>query len=232
MRISRASMLLLALAIGCDAARGADMQESVNQAVDIIKRFEGMAEQSIPEEVLRDCKGLAIMTVIKAGFIFSARGDGLVVARTPNGWSGPAGIGTGGAGFGLQIGVQATEFVFVLNTLEAVKAFAHGNFALGADLSVAAGPVGRHLAAGVMPTAAVYTYSMSQGAFAGISVEGTGIIMKKERNAQYYGRPVEAMEILTGKVPPPPGTAPLIEELRRHDPVTRALPAKPAQSGN
>ena len=77
--------------------------------------------------MLRHSKGLAIMTVVKAGLIFSAKGgQGVVVARTGRGWSGPSFIATGGAGWGLQIGAQVTDFVIVLNNDSAVKAFARG----------------------------------------------------------------------------------------------------------
>ena len=222
---------VVALMLSAAPLQAETLQQSVDQAVLVIKRFKQIPEDSIPEEVLRDAKGIAILTVVKAGFIFSARGgEGVVVARTPSGWSGPSGIGTGGAGFGLQIGVQATEFVIVLNTPSAVRAFAQGgNFELGGDLSVAAGPVGRHTAAGVLPTAAVYTYSRSQGAFAGVSLEGTVIITKNERNAEYYGRAVDAGDILGGKVAPPAGARALLRELElssgNHRPPVRALPA-------
>jgi lipid-binding SYLF domain-containing protein len=186
-------------------ARG--MQDDVDQAVTIIERFRAMPERSIPREVLRDAKGLAIMTVIKAGFIFSGRGGaGVVVARTDHGWSPPSAIGTGGAGFGFQIGAQVTEFVIVLNTYEAVKAFSQGgNIQLGGDLSVAAGPVGRSVEASVTPVAAVYTYSRSQGLFAGASLEGTIIATRNETNASYYGRAVTPGEILHGRVKTPAG---------------------------
>ena len=102
----------------------ASMQDDVDQAATIIERFQAVPEEAIPQAVLRDARGLAIMTVIKAGFGISGRGGtGVVVARTKNGWGRPSAIGTGGAGFGLQIGAQVTEFVMVLNTDEAVKAF-------------------------------------------------------------------------------------------------------------
>ena len=183
------------------------MQDDVNQAVAIIQRFQGIPERSIPAQVLRDARGLAVMTVVKAGFIFSGRGgSGVVVARTGKGWSGPSAIGTGGAGFGLQIGAQVTEFIFILNTPEAVRAFSQeGNLQLGADLSVAAGPIGRTAEAAVTPLAAVYTYSLSQGLFGGISLEGTVIGTRNEANAKYYGRYVTPEEILSGKVKAPAG---------------------------
>jgi lipid-binding SYLF domain-containing protein len=183
------------------------LQDQVDQATAVIERFKEMPEKSIPRAVLRDAKGLAILTVLKAGFIFSGQGGwGVVVAETPKGWSGPSAIATGGAGFGFQIGAQVTEFVLVLNTPEAVDAFARGaNIKLGVDLSVAAGPIGRDVAAAVTPVAAIYTYSRTQGLFAGVSLEGTVIATRDGANKEYYGREVTAKQILSGEVAPPKG---------------------------
>ncbi len=196
----------------------ATMQEQVNQATTIVERFRDMPEQGIPDAVLRDAKGLAILTVLKAGFVFSGQGGwGVVVARTPHGWSGPSAIGTGGAGFGFQVGAEVTEFVLVLNTPEAVAAFAHGgNVSFGGALSAAAGPVGRTLGANVMPVAAVYTYSRSQGIFAGASIEGTVIAARNDANHKYYGRSVTPQQILSGAVKPPAGAAKLRRALSRY----------------
>jgi lipid-binding SYLF domain-containing protein len=193
----------------------ASMQEDVDQAATIIERFQAVPEKAIPQAVLRDARGLGIMTVIKAGFGFSGRGgSGVVVARTKNGWSGPSAIGTGGVGFGLQIGAEVTEFVFILNTDAAVQAFSRDvNVTLGGDISVAAGPIGRNAEAGVMPVAAIYTYSRSQGLFAGVSLEGTVIGTRNDANAEYYGRRATPEEILSGKVPPPPGATRLVQVL-------------------
>ena len=193
----------------------ADMQGDVDQAATIIERFQAVPEKTIPQAVLKDARGLGIMTVIKAGFGFSGRGGkGVVVARTRNGWSGPSAIGTGGVGFGLQIGAEVTEFVFILNTDAAVQAFSRDvNVTLGGDISVAAGPLGRNAEAGIMPLAAIYTYSRSQGLFAGVSLEGTVIGTRTDANAEYYGRRVTPEEILSGKVPPPSGARRLVQVL-------------------
>ena len=120
-------------------------QDSVNRCAAIIREFRQMRERAIPRDVLRHARGLAIMSVLKAGFIFSGKGgQGVVVARTPHGWSGPSFIATGGAGWGLQAGAQVTDFVIVLNNDAAVRAFSRGgNVTIGADVSAAAGPVGR-----------------------------------------------------------------------------------------
>jgi SH3 domain-containing YSC84-like protein 1 len=209
-------LLCIAAALTLAAVRAPEclakgMQDDVDQAAAVIERFRDMPEKGIPDTVLRDAKGLAVLTVLKAGFMFSGQGGwGVIVARTPKGWSGPSAIGTGGAGFGLQIGAEVTEFVLVLNTPEAVDAFSRAaNVKLGADLSVAAGPVGRDLAAGVMPVAAVYTYSRSQGLFAGVSLEGTVIAARNDANKEYYGREVTPKMILSGAAKPPAGATKL-----------------------
>lgn len=194
------------------------LQDDVNQAVAILERFQSIPESAIPPAVMRDAKGLAILTMTKAGFIFSGRGGkGIVVARTDRGWSGPSGIGAGGIGFGFQAGAEITEFVIVLNTNEAVNAFARGgNVTLGGALSVAAGPVGRTAEANIAIQAATYTYSRSQGVFAGVSLEGTVIGTRNGANAEYYGKPVEAKDILAGKVEPPAGAQKLLQELSKY----------------
>lgn len=195
----------------------ASMQGDVDQAATIIERFQAVPEKAIPQAVLKDARGLAIMTVIKVGFGLSGRGgSGVVVARTKSGWSGPSAIGTGGAGFGFQIGAEVTEFVMILNTDAAVQAFSRDvNVTLGGDISVAAGPIGRTASAAVTPVAAIYTYSRSQGLFAGVSLEGTVIGTRNDTNAEYYNRRVTPEEILSGRVPSPPGATRLVRVLAK-----------------
>jgi lipid-binding SYLF domain-containing protein len=187
----------------------ADEQDTVKRSAQILREFRSMPERQVPRTILRNARGLAIMRVVKVGFVVSGKGgDGVVIARTDGGWSGPSFIGTGGAGWGLQIGGQVTDFVFVLNNRDAVRAFSRGgNITLGGDVSAAAGPVGRNVAASVAPKAAVYTYSLSKGLFAGASLEGAVLVTQQGKNESYYGRPVTANQILTGKVAAPAGSA-------------------------
>ena len=114
--------------------------------------------------------GLAIFSVIKAGFVFSGKaGSGLVIARLPDGsWSAPSCIATGGVGWGLQIGADITDFVIVLNSEEAVRAFAlGGNVTIGGNVSAAAGPIGTGGAvqATLAHPAPMFSYSKSKGAY-------------------------------------------------------------------
>lgn len=197
--------ILLWSGLWAGTAQAWNLQDSVVQSAEIVRRFKSLPEEGIPEAVFRDAKGLAILTVIKAGFLVSARGGrGLVVAKTEKGWSGPSAIATGGLGFGFQIGAQVTEFLLVLNTPEAIQAFARGgNVTLGGDISAAAGPVGRTAEGAVTPFAAIYTYSRSQGLFGGLSLEGTVIAEAPETNREYYGREVNPEDILEGEIRPP-----------------------------
>jgi SH3 domain-containing YSC84-like protein 1 len=218
MRASISSIAVLFAVYLPTGAAHASMQDDVDQAVTIIERFQEIPEKAIPRAVLREAKGLAILTVTKAGFIVTGRGGtGIVVARTEKGWSGPSAIGTGGVGFGFQAGAQVSELVIILNTPEAVNAFSKGgNVTLGGSLSVAAGPIGRDAEASLTLAAAIYTYSRSQGLFAGVSLEGTVIATRDEANAEYYGKPVEAKDILSGKVEPPAGAQKLRQVLSKY----------------
>jgi SH3 domain-containing YSC84-like protein 1 len=199
-------------------AAHATMQDDVNQAVSVLERFQEIPESAIPDVILRDAKGIAILTLTKGGFLISGRGGtGVVLARTEKGWSGPSAIGAGGMGFGFQAGAQVSELVFVLNTPDAVVAFAKGgNVTLGGAMSLATGPVGRDLEGAMTLGAVMYTYSRSQGFFAGVSLEGTVIGTRDDANAEYYGKPVSARDILSGSVEPPAGAQKLLKVLSKY----------------
>ncbi|KAJ3268231.1 hypothetical protein HDV01_003250 [Terramyces sp. JEL0728] len=171
----------------------------------------------IPKNIIEKARGIAIITIVKAGVLWSGRaGTGLVVAKLDDGtWSAPCAIAAGGVGVGAQIGAQITDVIFVLNNSAAVHAFAHGNCTLGGNISVAAGPTGRSSEAGgsIIHPAPIYSYSKSKGFFAGISFEGTIITPRDKANKELYGRKVRGMEILSGKVPPPPHADPLYRML-------------------
>lgn len=169
---------------------------------------------------MKNAKGLAIITVLKAGFLFSGRaGSGIIVARLPDGsWSPPSAIVTAGAGVGGQIGAELTDFVFILNTRSAVESFAQlGSITLGTNLSVAAGPLGRNAeaagTASLKSVSAVFAYSKTKGLFAGVSLEGSAILERREANRKFYGSNCKARNILAGQVEAPSGCEPLMRVL-------------------
>lgn len=178
----------------------------------------------IPREVLANAKGFVIFTVVKAGFVFSARaGSGIVIARLPDGsWSAPSAIGTAGMGFGGQAGAEMTEFLIVLNSQSALKSFmSAGSLTIGGNLSVAVGPLGRNgEVTGSLNTkgklAAMYSYSKTKGLFGGISVEGSVILERQDANCiAYEDDHITSKKLLTGAVPVPPWASGLVEALDR-----------------
>lgn len=141
------------------------------------------------------------------------------MARLADGsWSAPSAIGTGGAGFGGQIGFELTDFVFILNDAAAVRTFSQqGSITLGGNVSIAAGPVGRNAeaagAASLRGVAGIFSYSKTKGLFAGVSLEGSAIIERRDANEKLYGQRFTAQQLLEGAVRPPPAAQPLMNIL-------------------
>ncbi|EEB05944.1 actin cortical patch component Lsb4 [Schizosaccharomyces japonicus yFS275] len=177
-------------------------------------------QEVIPPSVLSRAKGLVVMTVLKAGFMFSGRiGSGLIVARLDDGtWSAPSAVCTAGMGFGAQIGSELTDFVIILNSKQAVQTFARvGSITLGGNLSVAAGPLGRNAEAGGSASAGgvapIFSYSKTKGLFAGVSLEGSVLIERRDANKRLYRGDVTAKSLLNGQVPQPAAADPLYRVL-------------------
>ncbi|KAB8345919.1 hypothetical protein FH972_022973 [Carpinus fangiana] len=177
-------------------------------------------DKIIPPQILANAKGIAVITVFKAGFLGAAGfGSGMVVARLADGsWSAPSAIGTVRGGVGGQIGFELTDFVFILNDAMAVKTFAQaGSITLGGNVSIAAGPVGRNAeaagAASLRSVAGIFAYSKTKGLFAGVSLEGSVIIERRDANEKLYGRRVKAADALQGAVPVPPAAEPMMRVL-------------------
>ncbi|KAF9030183.1 DUF500-domain-containing protein [Hymenopellis radicata] len=195
-----------------DFAQGFSLPGEAEKAAKILDSFLADPERpesalnAIPKAVLQRARGLAIFQVLKAGFVFSGKaGSGIVIARLPDGsWSAPSCIATGGLGWGLQIGADITDFVVVLNSEDAVRAFSlGGNLTIGGNISASAGPIGTggSVQASLAHPAPMFSYSKSKGLFAGLSLEGTALIERKDANKEFYGSPVPARDILGGRVP-------------------------------
>lgn len=142
-----------------------------------------------------------------------------MVARLSDGsWSAPSAIGTVGGGFGGQIGFELTDFVFILNDSAAVRTFAQAaSITLGGNVSIAAGPVGRNAeaagAASLKGVAGIFSYSKTKGLFAGVSLEGSVLIERRDANEKLYGGRITAKQLLEGGVRPPPAADPLMRVL-------------------
>ncbi|KAJ0401786.1 hypothetical protein P43SY_006040 [Pythium insidiosum] len=193
-------------------------------AADIIGNFfrddwGAAADRSIPVSFLQKAHGLAIMTIVKAGFLVTGQlGTGLVVAKLPDGsWSAPAAIGTIGLGGGFEIGGEIVEVMIILGSEGAVKVFHKPQVNLGAGLDIAVGPYGRSAVAAAAASAsglnANYSYSHSKGLYAGISLQGTIIAARSDLNRKFYGRDLQPSEILSGHIEAPNAARPLYEAI-------------------
>lgn len=190
-----------------------NLNSEVKKAAKILRDFTEISNRNgpdklIPAHVIAKAEGLAIISVIKAGFVITARGgSGIVIARLQDGrWSAPSAIGIAGLGGGFEIGVEVSDLVIILNYRRAIEAFAKGgNLTLGGNCTVAVGPLGRNIEADVAlrSTAAVFTYCRSRGLFAGVSLEGSCLIERRETNRKFYFQDIRPMEILNGEVEPP-----------------------------
>uniref|UniRef100_A0AAZ3RU63 Ysc84 actin-binding domain-containing protein n=1 Tax=Oncorhynchus tshawytscha TaxID=74940 RepID=A0AAZ3RU63_ONCTS len=191
-----------------------NMKSEAKKAAKILREFTEISNRTgpdklIPANILAKCQGLAIITVIKAGFMITARGgSGIVIARLADGrWSAPSAIGIAGLGGGFEIGVEVSDLVVILMQRRAVDSFSKGgNLTLGGNCTVAVGPMGRNVEADVAlrSTAAVFTYCKSRGLFAGVSLEGSCLIERKDTNRKFYSQDIRASAILNGDVEPPP----------------------------
>lgn len=190
-----------------------NLKSEAKKAAKILREFTEISarrgpDKLIPAHVIAKAEGLAILSVIKAGFLITARGgSGIVISRLGDGrWSAPSAIGIAGLGGGFEIGVEVSDLVIILLQRRAVEAFTKGgNLTLGGNCTVAVGPMGRNVEADVVlrSTAAVFTYCLSRGLFAGISLEGSCLIERKETNHKFYSQDIRASAILNGAVEPP-----------------------------
>jgi lipid-binding SYLF domain-containing protein len=194
-------------------------EDRVKAAGTVLEEIESAPDQGIPEEVLGSAECVAVVpTMIKGGFIVGARfGRGVASCRTAKGWSAPAFFTIKGGSFGLQIGAQAVDLVMLIMNDNGMKNLLNSKFKLGADASVAAGPVGRHAAADTdwKLKAQVLSYSRARGLFAGLELSGALIDQDKDSTRQFYGHMVPFRTSLKGTIPAPPNAYPFLNTLSK-----------------
>ena len=178
-------------------------------AADVLDEIQGAPDKGIPQDVLGSAECVAVVpSLLKGGFIVGGRfGRGLASCRTPKGWSAPAFFTVKGGSVGFQIGGQAVDLVMLIMNNDGMQHLLSSRFSLGADASVAAGPVGRHAEGNTdwKMRAQVLTYSRARGIFAGVSLAGAVISQDKDSTRDFYGRMVPFKTSLTGEVDPPAG---------------------------
>ena len=186
-----AFLVAMGLMLSMPVAAASKEEQRVADAADVLDELLRIPEKSIPPSLLSRAYGVAVIPgVIKAGFVLGARyGRGIIVTRQDDeSWSNPAFITLTGGSFGWQAGVESIDVILVFKTRKGVTDISNGKLTLGADASIAAGPVGRHaeVATDLAFQAEVVSYSRSRGLFAGVALEGTGITMDRKANSAFY----------------------------------------------
>jgi lipid-binding SYLF domain-containing protein len=187
--IAVATLLAILLTSSADAA--SREEKRVGDAADVLEQLSRIPEKRVPPALLARAYAVAVIpNVVKAAFgIGARRGKGIIVVRQDDdSWSNPAFITLTGGSVGWQIGAQSTDIILVFKTRKGVDGIENGRLTLGADASVAAGPVGRQtgVATDIQFKAEVYSYSRNRGLFAGISLEGSGLTMDRKANSAFY----------------------------------------------
>jgi lipid-binding SYLF domain-containing protein len=209
---------LCSFAVAADnPGRESKASDRVQAAADVLNEIQGAPDSGIPREILGKAECVAVVpSMLKGGFIVGAKyGRGLASCRTPKGWSAPAFFMTEGGSVGFQIGGQAVDLVMLIMNNDGMQRLLSSKFALGADASVAAGPVGR-LAEGNTDwklRAQVLTYSRARGVFAGVSLNGAVLKQDKDSTREFYGHMVTFRAALSGEVGPPLAANPFLTTL-------------------
>jgi len=188
----------------------------VDQARVTLNNFVKQADMEWFQSHLKNSKGVFIVPqLLKAGFIFGGSGGrGVVLIRDAKTgqWSQPAFYSMGSVSFGLQIGAESSEVVIQIRTQRGLESLYGTSFKLGGDTSVALGPVGAG-AAGKGVTADLVSFSRAQGAYAGLSLDGSVVKVNDDFNKDYYGKAVRPTDILVKKDVSNSGSAKLREAL-------------------
>jgi lipid-binding SYLF domain-containing protein len=184
-------------------------KDRAQAAANVINEIQGTPDKGIPQEVLGSAECVAVVpSMLKGGFIVGGKyGRGLASCRTEKGWSAPAFFVITGGSFGFQIGGQAVDLVMLIMNKDGMNHLLSSQFALGADASVAAGPVGRHAEGNTdwKMRSEVLTYSRARGLFAGVSLNGAMVKQDKDSTREFYGRMVPFKTSLTGEIAVPAG---------------------------
>jgi lipid-binding SYLF domain-containing protein len=204
-RTTRMTAALIVLAMSASGAaqeaQGTDEGKRVADATLVFREIMDAGDSAIPASILEKAEGVAVFpSTIKAGLIVGGqRGRGILSVRGASGtWSAPAFLTLTGGSVGLQIGGQATDLILVIMNRRGLENLVRNQFKVGADASVAAGPVGRdaQAATDIQMRAQILSYSRARGVFAGVSLNGSTIRQDKDANGRFYGKPYETRQIV------------------------------------
>ena len=191
----------------------------VGDAARVLEQMRSVPDRSIPQDTWRRARCVAVIPGAKKGALVvgGEYGEGFVSCRTPNGWSAPAYLALHEGSLGAQIGVESVDLVMLVMNQRGVDHLLRDHVTLGADASIAAGPVGRDAtrATDAQLKAEILSYSRAKGLFAGVDLTGGVLRPDARADRDLYGRTITAREILTGgRVAAPSATQPFVAALK------------------
>jgi lipid-binding SYLF domain-containing protein len=196
MRIATAALSALALFLtAVPLARQGSSQEAqrLTESVRVLQEIMDAGDQSVPRSIMQKAEGIAIFpSLLKGGFIVGGQhGRGVLSAKDPKtgAWSSPAFLTITGGSIGAQIGGQAVDLLLIVQNRRGLEQLISNQFKIGADASVAAGPVGRDASAAtdIQMRAQILSYSRTRGLFAGVTLNGSTIRQDRDANDRFYG---------------------------------------------
>ena len=219
-------MRLIATAASFLLATGALMADTAQQRLDesaaVFNEIMGTPDKGIPQDLLAKAECVVIIPGMKkAAFVVGGQfGRGFVECRNTSGtgWGAPAAVRMEGGSLGFQIGGSSTDLVLLVMNRRGMDRLLEDKFTLGADISVAGGPVGRTASADTdaQMTAEILAWSRSKGLFAGISLKGATLRNDLDQNEELYGKKLNNKEVLAGDVKPPESAGKLISALDKY----------------
>jgi lipid-binding SYLF domain-containing protein len=214
-------MSLAAVALApLQAAVSTAEKRRIEDAATVLTEISAVPEKGVPQELWNKAACVMVIPSLKkAAFVFGGEyGKGLMSCRHGNDWSAPLFMRLEKGSWGLQIGAQTIDLVLLVMNKSGAERLLANKVSLGAELSVAAGPVGRdaRAATDANVTAEILSYSRTQGLFAGINLSGGVLRGDTDDNKDLYGVNVNAREVLLGDTVPMPAVAePLMKALRK-----------------
>lgn len=193
--MTRVLPALIVFALGSHAVVAQTGGEAlrVANATKVLDEVMGAADKGVPSSIMESALGIAVFpSLLKGGLVFGAQhGRGILSVRDKKGggWSSPAFLTITGGSFGAQIGGQAIDLILVIKDQRGLEQLVSNQFKVGADASVAAGPVGREASAAtdIQMRAQILSYSRSRGLFAGVTLNGSTIRQDRDANDRFYG---------------------------------------------
>jgi len=215
--------LFAAIVCSCASLLSADTaQERLRDSAEVLHEVMSIPDKGIPRDLLHKAYCAVVVPSLKKGaFVVGAEyGKGFAICRKAPGagWGAPAAVRVEGGSFGFQIGGSATEVVMLIMNERGMHNLEKDKFTLGADASIAAGPVGRTAAADTdaYMSAEILSWSRSKGIFAGVALKGATMRPDRDVNRELYGRDIGNREILMTGMRPTPAAEPLVHELDRY----------------